>query len=229
MLFDIDATLVTTTRSGVYALEDAGRDLFGEFVVDGVEFAGRLDPLIIADLLRRNGKEVTRAHAEAMRAGYRRHLITRLEKPGVARALPGVHEVVGRLAGEPGVTMGLLTGNFADTGCLKLRACGIDPERFTLQVWGDESPHSPPARHHLGAVGLERYGAMRGGPADPGSVTIIGDTPHDVDCAKRNGARCLAVATGSYSVSQLEEAGADRVVKDMSDVDGVVAWLVGRR
>lgn len=229
ILFDIDATLVTTTRSGVYALEEAGRELFDPaFTVEGVEFAGRLDPLIIGDLLRRNGVEASVSNAKAMRAGYRRYLEQRLARPGVARALPGVHAVVDGVAASQGVTLGLLTGNFADTGGMKLRACGIDPTRFVVQVWGDESPHTPPARHHLGAIGLERYGKLRGGSVDPRMVTIVGDTPHDVDCAKKNGARCLAVATGSYSVGQLEEAGADRVVKDMSEVESVVGWLVAK-
>ncbi|MCC6679196.1 MAG: HAD family hydrolase [Phycisphaerales bacterium] len=229
MLFDIDATLVTTSRSGMLALGDAGRELFGSFEIDGIDFAGRLDPLIIADLLRANGRAADRANTTAMRDGYRRHLTRRLAAPGIARALPGVHGVVERLCAEPGVTMGLLTGNFEDTGCLKLRACGIDPDRFIVRVWGDESPHDPPQRHHLGAVGLERYRKLHAREARAGSVTIIGDTPHDVECAKRNGARCLAVATGSYSAEQLSTAGADRVVIDMSDVDDVVGWLVGDR
>lgn len=225
MLFDIDATLVTTSRSGVYALEDAGRELFGAFTTEGVEFAGRLDPLIIRDLLVRNGRAADRSAVETLRAGYRKHLVRRLGAPGVARALPGVHGVLEGLRARPGVTMGLLTGNYEDTGSLKLRACGIDPEQFCVRVWGDESPHESPERHHLGAVGLERYCRHRGEEVGASCVTIIGDTPHDVECARRNGARCLAVATGSYSVGQLEAAGADRVVRDLGDVEDVVGWL----
>lgn len=228
LLFDIDATLVTTSRSGILALQDAGKELFGSFGIDGVEFAGRLDPLIIVDLLRVNGRAAGPAEVRAMRQAYARHLGARLAVPGVARALPGVHGVVGRLRGVPAVTLGLLTGNFEDTGCLKLRASGIDPGVFAVRVWGDDSPHDPPERHHLGAVGLERYCAMGGRRLEPGRITIIGDTPHDVACAKRNSARCLAVATGSYSMAQLEEAGADRVVPDLSAVEDVVGWLVGK-
>jgi phosphoglycolate phosphatase-like HAD superfamily hydrolase len=32
---------------------------------------------------------------------------------------------------------------------------------------------------------------------------VIGDTPHDVDCANAIGARTIAVATGGYSRAEL--------------------------
>ena len=45
LLFDVDGTLISTSGVGIRAMELAGRDLFGSrFVVDGTEFAGRLDP-----------------------------------------------------------------------------------------------------------------------------------------------------------------------------------------
>ena len=49
-------------------------------------------------------------------------------------------------AAGPRVILGVLTGNFAETGRLKLRHCGIDPDAFQLHVWGDESPHPRPSR-----------------------------------------------------------------------------------
>ena len=46
-----------------------------------------------------------------------------------------------------------------------------------------------------------------------GSI-VIGDTPHDIDCARVAGARSIAVATGGYSVRELRDAGADDVLLD---------------
>jgi phosphoglycolate phosphatase len=40
---------------------------------------------------------------------------------------------------------------------------------------------------------------------------VIGDTPHDIDCAKAIGARAIAVATGVYSAADLRAHGAWRV------------------
>jgi phosphoglycolate phosphatase len=55
---------------------------------------------------------------------------------------------------------------------------------------------------------------------------VIGDTPHDVACAKAHGCRALAVATGYTSAADLSSAGADRVIADLSDTDGVLEWIL---
>jgi phosphoglycolate phosphatase len=223
LLFDIDMTLITTGGSGMKALREAGADLFGPaFTTEGIEFAGRLDPLIIGDMLRLNGVEDSAQHRGALRAGYRRHLEARLREPGIARALPGVHDLLGLLGGAD-VTLGLLTGNFEETGTLKLRASGLDPGAFEVRVWGDDAGGLMPRRQDLVPVGVERFERLRQRKAK--GVTIIGDTPHDVECAKAHGRRCLAVATGQYAAETLR--GADLVVGDLSDARGVAGWLVG--
>ncbi|MEX2219933.1 MAG: HAD family hydrolase [Phycisphaerales bacterium] len=233
IFFDIDATLITTSRSGVQAMEDAGRELFAPaFSVDGVEFAGRLDPLILVDLLRANGVEPTAAAVARFRDGYRRRLSHRLEDRSKCRALPGVMDLLGAL--RQGHTnsparphLALLTGNFADTGSAKLRACGIEPDWFSVRVWGDDSPHPVPCRDHLPGVGLERYAALTGRHLAGAEAVVIGDTPHDVACARAHGCRSLAVGTGSFSVEELRRAGADWAVPDLSDTRAVLEWLVG--
>ncbi|GIK19582.1 MAG: haloacid dehalogenase [Phycisphaerales bacterium] len=228
ILFDIDATLVTTSGVGRHAMAEAGRRLYGpSFTPEGVEFAGRLDPLILADLLVRNGLEPTSDRRAAMRREYRAALVEGLGTPGIARALPGVHAVVDALSREAGVTIGLLTGNFEETGRLKLGACSLDADRFPVRVWGDESPHEPPSRDHLPAVAIARYQSVLAGPVRADRVTIVGDTVHDVACARANGCRSLAVATGSFSPDALQSAGADAVMADLSDAGAVLRWLLG--
>jgi phosphoglycolate phosphatase-like HAD superfamily hydrolase len=36
-----------------------------------------------------------------------------------------------------------------------------------------------------------------------GSAIVIGDTPHDIECANAVGARTLVVATGGYALPEL--------------------------
>lgn len=142
------------------------------------------------------------------------------------RALPGVTALLDDLAGRPEVTLGILTGNFEETGSMKLRACGIEPSRFAVHVWGDDSPHRPPSRDHLPGVGLERYRARFGREIDPRLVTVIGDTPHDVACARAHGCRALGVATGRHSTQELWDAGADLAVPDLAATQAVTDWLL---
>lgn len=228
VLFDVDLTLLDARGAGLRSMEDAGRDLYGpDFSADGVDFAGRLDPLILCDLLARAGVEPGAAELDRLRGAYRARLARLLAGGHPVRALDGAHEIVDALA-EPTrpATVGLLTGNFEETGRLKLGAAGFDADRFAVRVWGDDSPHDPPARDHLPAVGIERDAALRGQRLDGGRVVVVGDTVHDVACARAHGCRSLAVATGRASAGELAGAGADLVANDLADTERLVRWIM---
>ncbi len=226
ILFDIDATLLTTGGAGIDAMGRAGRALYGDnFDERSVEFAGRLDPLIIADLLLAHDVEPTPEAIQRFRDAYAGHLRELLAQTGVARPCPGVLELLDTLSRVEGLTLGLLTGNFPETGAIKLRAGGIDPARFALAAWGCDSPHLPPARDHLPPVAITRYRDLHKREILAGDVTIIGDTPHDVACARAHGCRVLAVATGMFDQATLRDAGADLVVESLLDTPAIAAWL----
>lgn len=228
ILFDIDMTLVETRGVGLDCLLDAGRSLYGAgFTIDGVAVGGRLDPLIIRDMFAASGVEHSAEAAAALRRGYAERMGVALKRPGMARALTGTIELVAALeaVGEP-VVLGLLTGNFEETGRLKLSAAGFDADRFAVRVWGDESPHAVPAREHLPLIGIERHAVLKGARLASEQVIIIGDTVHDVSCGLVNGCRVLAVATGHDPAEKLAAAGAHRVVSDLGDTEGITAWLL---
>ncbi|MFN9078701.1 MAG: HAD hydrolase-like protein, partial [bacterium] len=84
-----------------------------------------------------------------------------------------------------------------------------------------------PSRRHLTPVAIERAKAGLGRAFDPARVTIIGDTPHDIDCAKAHGCRALGVGTGPYSTERLLAAGADLAVADLADLAAVRGWILG--
>lgn len=231
LFFDIDATLLTTSGSGMGALHEAGKAQFGPtFTIEGISFAGRLDPLIMADMLRINNLPDTPENHARIRSSYLPLLGERLARPSAANALPGVHQLLAALAPSAAaghITLGLLTGNFAESGTMKLRACGIDPSQFVIAAWGDDAPHHPekPARREdLVPIGMGRARQHRS--LHPHEFTIIGDTPHDVRCAKAHGGRCLAVATGKFSLEELSRESPDRAVSDLTATEDLRAWLL---
>lgn len=227
ILWDIDATLITTSRAGIAAMGRAGRELFGDsFDENTVEYAGRLDPLIIGDLLVAHGRTPSREAIELFREGYGRHLGALLEETKAAKPCAGVRELLAALRADGRAAMGLLTGNFPETGAIKLRAAGIEPDEFQVRVWGCDSPHDPPSRDHLPEVAMARHAGQKGGPISPTEVVVIGDTPHDVRCARAHGCRSLGVATGSYRVEDLERAGADLALTDLTDTERALRWLL---
>jgi phosphoglycolate phosphatase-like HAD superfamily hydrolase len=65
-----------------------------------------------------------------------------------------------------------------------------------------------------------------GRPVEPHEVVVIGDTPHDIDCARTQGCRCIAVATGTYSREALAEHDPDLLVDDLTDTGAIVDWIL---
>ncbi|MBO6513169.1 MAG: HAD hydrolase-like protein [Phycisphaerales bacterium] len=221
-------TLLETNHIGIDCLHDAGKALFNkDFTIEGISFGGCLDPVIIAAMLELNGVEPTADAVGAMRRGYHERLAAHAESRSIARSLPGSHELVDAVQmHDSSPTVGLLTGNYEETGTLKIRSAGFDPSVFVVNAWGDGSPHPEPLRSHLPPVAMENYQGLKGRSIDPESVVIIGDTIHDVSCAKDNGCRVLAVATGHAGFDELVDAGADRTVEDLTDTEGIMRWMM---
>ena len=230
LFFDIDGTLLSTTGCGMAAMQEAGKRCFGAgFTLEGVSVAGRLDPLILADAFAQSGVELTEANLARIREEYARCLATKLDAAHEAAALPGVYDLLKELApaassGE--IVLALLTGNFEETARMKLERCGIDPDQFAFGVYGDHAETKPPRREDLVPVGVRRAMEVAGRPFASEHIVIIGDTPHDVSCAKEHGGRCLAVATGRSSEQELAAAGADWTQPNLLATREIVRWLV---
>jgi len=76
------------------------------------------------------------------------------------------------------------------------------------------------------AVARGKVARKYGRELEAGEVVLVGDTPLDVAAAREGGARAVGVATGPYAVQELEAAGADAVLIDLSDVELVTATLL---
>ncbi len=224
LLFDIDGTLLRTQRLGVAAMLDAFRELHPgrDFSFDGVPIAGRLDPLIWRDVMTLHGLEPTEAAHDRFRDRYPRHLERRLaERPGAAVQMPGVAALLEALRARAGTHLGLVTGNYGITGRLKIRASGLDPEQFTINAFADDGPD----RRSLPPVAMRRFRADTGRDAEPERTVVIGDTPHDIDCARASGCRAVAVATGDFTVEALAEHRPDLLVPTLADTAALLRWF----
>jgi phosphoglycolate phosphatase len=188
----------------------------------GIPMAGRTDAWILSDAAVAHGIPPDSPGLTRFRDAYVRHLALELQQPGVARKglMPGVRELLDALAPRDDVFLALLTGNYEAGARLKLEYFDLW-KYFSCGAFGDGAPH----RNVLVPKALLRVAAC-GGPSFTAAETIvIGDTPLDVGCAAHVGARSLAVATGSHSVEELRAAGADAVLKDLSDTKEVLRSL----
>jgi phosphoglycolate phosphatase-like HAD superfamily hydrolase len=223
VLFDIDGTLIQSGRAGVRGMNLAFGQLYARpQALNGVLVAGRTDRAIVAQAMGAIGVDPTDTAIAGLRDAYFENLKVELhrvvaEPSGI---LPGVTGLIDRLEARPDVVVGLLTGNFHGGAVIKLGHFNLW-HRFRLGSFGDVHVD----RRALVPVALER--AREAGLDIPGpeQVVIIGDTPLDVDCAKANGSRSLAVATGLYDRATLDATGADLVLQTLEDVAAIDAWI----
>ena len=216
-LFDIDGTLLHTDGAAREAFSRAVGARFPDREPLGpVTFAGRVDPLILRDILAHHGASFgPREEAEfweAVLEHMRRCLV-----PGRGHLLPGVTDVLSAVRAEPDWVCALLTGNMTEMAGLKLGHYGLT-DRFAFGAFGEEAPD----RDALARIAVERAWARYQVPAD--RCIVVGDTEHDIACARAAGAHVVGVATGVRSAAELAVHEPDLLLEDLRDVDRLMTW-----
>jgi phosphoglycolate phosphatase-like HAD superfamily hydrolase len=135
-----------------------------------------------------------------------------------------VADVVRALAVREDALVGLLTGNIEAGARVKLRPTGLW-DCFRVGAFGSDDID----RRRLPAVACARAQRLTGRRFEFEQVTIIGDTPLDVDCARACGAVAVAVATGFHPPEDLQACAPDLFLTDFSDVPAALAALTGAR
>ncbi|MGH9244234.1 MAG: HAD family hydrolase [Acidimicrobiales bacterium] len=233
VLWDIDRTLVRCGPAARRAIERAarraldGRVDWSEDTIPLVEMSGGTDPAILLELWA--CASLDDGQCRELLDVALGHLVEEMEAaagqfPVDGHRLAGVPEVLARLDESGDVLQTILTGNTRSNAVIKLRAFGLDPW-FDLDIGAFGSDHAD--RNRLGPLALERATAKHEVTFDSADVWIVGDTPKDLGCAMAIGARCLLVATGTYTVDDLADLGADEVLADLADVDRVVDLVLG--
>lgn len=220
VLLDIDGTLLSTDGEAREAFREALRTTYGTpGPIDDHPFAGKTDPQIARELLSAAGLEEAAivAGLDDLWRRYLEALSPRL-RARPPRLCEGVTALLERIeASSPAVVAGLLTGNIRDGARLKLRAAGLDFERFPVGAFGCDSAD----RRRLPEVAMRRAARLLDQAVEPTSVVVVGDTPADIDCARRCGARAVAVATGVYAAAELAPHRPDALLDSLADLEEV--------
>ncbi|RMG01963.1 MAG: HAD family hydrolase [Nitrospirae bacterium] len=218
LLFDIDGTLLDSGGAGTRSLNIAFKEVVGiENAFHGFSMAGKTDLQIIKEGLSMHGFSDDEALVDAIMRSYIKHL-ERLIKSSPKRLKPGVTDLLETLS-EDSVTLGLLTGNIEQGAYIKLGSFSID-HYFKTGAFG--SDHED--RNRLLPIAMARFREM-GLNVSHQDCIVIGDTPRDIECAHIHGARCVAVATGPYSIETLKEKGADIVLESLEERDTFLSYI----
>jgi phosphoglycolate phosphatase len=210
LLFDVDGTLVwRATDAHAQALHEALREVHGvdpSRLGPGFSFAGRTDGEIARAYLLAAGVSAARIDeraADVRAACCERYALT-CPTDLSEFVLPGVPELLSWLAGLPSAPrLALLTGNFEPVARVKLARAGIGYFFEAGQgAFGSDSED----RTSLPVIARRRAGDGPGRPFPREQTIVIGDTPRDIACARADGVRCFAVASGASPADELVTA-----------------------
>jgi len=205
VLFDIDGTLLHTGGAGAVAWQRAFLELYeAEANIGEHTHAGMTDPeiaeIVFREVMHREGSATERAEAIGCYLG---HLADAVAESTGYYVIEGIEKLLPRLA-EEGILLGVVTGNIEAAAHIKL-ARGDLNRYFTFGGYGSDSRD----RTELTKKALERGEEVSGHPLERSETIAIGDTPRDIRAGHGAGIHVVGVATGSYTVDELTDAGAD--------------------
>jgi len=228
VLWDVDYTLVETPGVGRHLYHAAFAELYGRELPEAAaeaSMAGRTDRAIALDVLATAGVPDPRGQVSAFEAALGRLAPSAIDMVAASgRALPGAAAALDALAGVPGLVQSLLTGNVRPVADVKLAPLGLTAH-LDLEVGAYGNEHEVRAE----LVGLARHRAAAAYDADFGgeATVLVGDTPLDIEAALATGARAVGVATGQFTLAELEAANPHAALADLTDPRGLISAVLG--
>jgi len=223
ILWDIDGTLVRAGDIGAVIFDVAIEKRLGRPPARRIAMSGKTDPQIVLEYLTEFDLPDGHDHLPAILEGIEAELAARahvISDHGFV--LPGITELLPRLAADADFDQTVLTGNIAPNAMVKVAAFGLD-RWLNLAMGAYGSDHVD--RNELVPIALEKVAVARGRTYGPDEVWVVGDAPNDLACARAGGVRCLLVATGRPTFDELAALHPDALRPDLSDVDEIVALL----
>ena len=203
VLFDIDGTLLNSGGMGRVSMRHALAEVFGSPGNPSYRYDGKTDKQIVRDVMRLEGHSDAHIDSsmERLIALYLDGLRTGAKSGKFnVRPLDGVVPLLDALEAREDIVLGLLTGNVESGARIKLAAAGINPDRFRVNAFGSDHEHRP----ELPAIAQRRASETLGVDIAGERLIVIGDTPADIECGRSLGARAIGVASGHYTVDQLQ-------------------------
>lgn len=219
LLFDIDGTLMHSGGSGKHGMELAFQEIWGiPHSLENVLLSGQTDPKILLDAFQLHGLAWDDEKITQFQQRYFVHLMADMQRPRTTRRLmPGFPQLLDEIKKMPGIHLGLLTGNWIRGAEIKLEYYDLW-KYFEFGAFADDEMD----RNKLVPHALRRAEEKFGIRPTRDRVYVIGDTPRDIQCARPHGAVAVAVATGEYSVAELDAENPDFLFADLSDIPAVL-------
>lgn len=222
VMFDIDGTLIRALAPEYamgrfpYAIKkvfniDVSLDSFIRKRFNGVGDRG-----IFLGLLDGSGvsQELLVSKLDALGDAFDEYLTNASKERALYAKIDHAHQLFMKVHNSRHHVLGTLTGNLGKSALWKLSHVGISSDQFCVSVYG----HEADMRNDLAKLVIPKIAQLYGDIADPSDIIFIGDTKHDIICARSIGARVIIVTTGwNINKEELQKMKPDLLVDSLMD------------
>ena len=203
ILFDLDGTLIDSTRLIIESYHHTWRVHRGTTLPDAEWIAGLGTPLRVQFRRFTDDPE----EVERMIATYREWNLAHHDE--MVRGFPGATDAVRRLK-EAGARLAIVTSKNRHGVRIGLERCGFDGLFDTLVTSDDLAASKPDPAPVLAALAAL--------DVSPGAALFVGDSPHDIAAGRDAGARTAACLWGPFERSVLEAERPDHFLASFADL-----------
>lgn len=213
VIFDFDGTLGDTRHNIVVTLRRT-MQLCGLELRDEAACAATIG-LTLEDSFLSMYPTMSRDKARECVATYREIFYESIDElsPGL---FPGVGDALARLA-QNDIRMSIASSRSSPSLLLFLKSMGI-AQYFGYVIGSDSVTHHKPHPEPVLQT-LEHYGVAAS------DTLVVGDMPVDIEMAHNAGVRAVGVSYGNASRDDLQQASADAIVDNMSELVDAIARL----
>ena len=222
LLFDIDGTLLLSGGCGRVAFENAFSDLFkipnawGNTLPDG-----KTDFLIIDEIANRElSRSLREEEYNSLCKLYSHHFNSEIGNSPRFRLMPGVINLLERLAKDENILLALATGNLENVSWLKLKRGKMD-HYFKCGGFGSDATH----RIDILQKAVERARHFKKHHFEKNEIYVIGDTSHDIKAANELGFKSIGVMTGNTEGKEFKHTPPTYLLKDFKNTEAFMKIL----
>jgi len=216
VLFDIDNTLIKSSRGHKAAFSIAFKKIYGiDASINIIQYSGMTDQQIIFEVLKLKGLDEEKIQSKLNLCIKEMINAWKSLNDNEIFILPGVHKLLEILFKEH-FLLGLVTGNLEAIARDKMKRLGIN---HFFKVGGFGSEHIN--RTELVKIAINKAQSNFNFILS-NNVYLFGDAPQDMRAAREAEIIAIGVTTGIYTKKQLEDAGADMVIDDFTNTEKIL-------
>ena len=213
LIWDIDGTMLDCKGSGRNALNIAFESIYGfKDAFKNVDLAGKIDSEIISEIVEKHEIKEFNHKRFAIEYGYVLEEV--MKKTDGIKVFDGVEMLLKEFYMKKNYYLSLATGNCKTGAYGKLKYCKIN-QYFDTGAFGDEAYN----RNELLNLAIDNAKMLYGIDFAKENIFYFGDTPNDIEAARTNGIKSIAISTGMFAYDVLKKHKPDFLLNGLKDIN----------